>query len=105
MTWLHRQTDEHVGVPLSELAVVVEVEVPRSITIGIGAVADGGVMATQTRKGDTQGNTHTIVDRQIVASRRGYGTDSESCAAQPFAHAPLWKQMLLNSIHDRFDVG
>ena len=69
MPWLHRQTDEHVCVTLSELPVAMEVEVPGPITIHVVTIPDCDVMFAQPRKRDPERHSHALIDEHVIPVR------------------------------------
>ena len=95
----HCQTDKDVCVTLAEFAMMMEVEVPRPITVRVAAVADGYVVSTQTWKGHPQRDPDAVVDQQIVSLDRGDGPYGKSQATQTFRNAPFRQEMFLYPIH------
>jgi hypothetical protein len=67
MTWLHDQTDKHVGVTLVEFPMVMEVEVPRAVTVHVVMTSDGDVMSARAREGHPQCDPHTAVYQQVIS--------------------------------------
>ena len=83
---------------------VVEVEVPRPVSVLVRAPRHRDPVPAQARKGHPQGDPHLVVHQEVVAERARHHLDSKPHAPQPGSHPAFWKFVFEDPIHRHLTV-
>lgn len=100
--WLSRvdrEADENVGVPRTQLPVVVKIEVPRAVPVLVAAARNRDTVAPQARERDPQGDPDLVIDQKIVAEGAGDRLDGQSHPPEARRNSSLRKVVLVDAIH------
>ena len=95
LTGRQPDTDEEICIPVAQLAVMMEVEVPGAVAVLVRPPIDGHAMTSHARERDAQRDAVIAVDQQIIPGRARCAPNCKTHPANPRRNAALRKLVLI----------